>query len=371
MAVQELYIDHTGGTDPGPEPGSGGDGSIGNPYKTLSVAFTNIPTTSSVIRINVKNTSSSSKMTSLGSLPTGRSIATSVVIAPYSSAAGDTEDLVYLDAGGSNNAFNQPNDDAIAWNRCHFSNTAGGQFFDLDNNIIMFRCVFDGCNPESDNAMQAWFCEFKNAPSEVFKSGGNSGMYHCVVTGSGEATGTPITCANMVGNVIYWAGSRDHLARGNSASNLCINNSFIYDNNTHATGDGYGYRVDDQSWCAFNYFESCARGIDAESNSEVILKSPNAFYNNTANRYTVGSNRVDMTLPIAAADYNLSASGMPNAGSSNYTISSELAALRTNQYSPFPGSSTTYEALFGAPFQSAGGGTTGRQGLHGIETGSV
>jgi hypothetical protein len=371
MAVVELYIDHTGGSDPGPEPGSGGDGTIGNPWRTLGVGFTNIPTTSAVIRYNVKNTSSGSKMTSLGSLPSGRAISTQVIVQPYSSAAGDTDSLLYIDCGGGS-GWTQPNDDAITFNRCHFSNSGSTFAFDLDNNIGLYRTVFDSTYPESDNAMQAWFCSFINQTGDTFKSGGNSGMYHCLVTGSGEATGAPITCANLVGNVIYWAGSRDHLARGNTASNLVINNSWIYDNAVHATGDGYGYRTDDQSWVAFNYWESCARAIDSENNSEAIIRAPNAFYNNTVNRYTVGSSRVDLALPLAAADYDLAASGMPNVGSGNVTLSNELADLRTNQYTPFAGTSTAYEAYFGAPFKSkSGGGTSGKQGLHAIESGSV
>jgi hypothetical protein len=367
MAVSELYVDHTGGDD------FTGNGSISFPYRTLATAFLNLPVTSSVIRVNVKNTSSSSKMTTLGTLPSGRSISTQVVIAPYESAAGDTEDLLYLDAGGSDNAYNQPNDDSIIWNRCHFSNTAGGQFFDLDNNIHMAFCVFDGCNPESDSAMIAYMCSFINQTGDTFKASGLSHMIHCFVSGSGESTGTPITCGNLIGNVIYWEGSRDHLARSLTVGSNCINNSFIYNNNTHSTGDGNGWRQDDGAFCAFNYFESCNVAIDTETNMEAWLKAPNVFFNNVTNRFTVGSNRVDLALPIAAADYELTASGMPNVGSDNVTISSELADLRTNQFSPFAGTSTTYEALFGAPFQSAssGGGTTGKQGLHAIESGSV
>jgi len=371
LAVVELYIDHTGGTDPGPEPGSGGDGTIGDPWKTLSAGFTNIPVTSAVIRYNVKNTSSGSKMTSLGSLPAGRAISTQVILQPYSSAAGDTDDLLYLDAGGSDNAWNQPNDDAITFNRCHFSNTAGGQFFDLDNNIGLYKCTMDACNPESDSSMIAWFCNFINQTGSVFKSSSSSGMYHCLVEGSGEATGQAIIAAKLIGNVIYWAGSRDHLAQGLSSSSVCINNAFIYDNATHATGDGYGYRVDDQSFTAFNYFENCARAIDVESYSEAFPRSPNAFFGNTVNRFTLGSSRIDLALPLAAADYDLAASGVPNAGSGNYALSTELADLRTNQYTPFAGTSTAYEAYFGAPFKSKSGGTSGKQGLHAIESGSV
>lgn len=370
MAVVELYIDHTNGEDPGPEPGTGGDGTIGDPWKTLSAAFTNIPVTSAVIRLNVKNTSSGSKMTSLGTLPSGRAISTQVIVQPYSSAAGDTESLLFIDCGGGA-GWTQPNDDAIAWNRCHFSNSGSTFAFDLDNNIVMYKCTFDATFPESDSSMIAWFCNFINQTGSVFKSSSSSGMYHCLVEGSGEATGQAIIAANLIGNIIYWAGSRDHLAQGLSASSVCINNSFIYDNATHATGDGYGYRADDQSFTAFNYYENCAVGIDLEGSSESFPQSPNAFYGNTANRTAMGSNRIDLALPLAAADYDLAASGVPNAGSGNYALSTELADLRTNQYTPFAGTSTAYEAYFGAPFKSKSGGTSGKQGLHAIESGSV
>ena len=356
MAVSELYIDHTGGSDPGPEPGSGGDGSIGNPWKTLSAGFTNIPATSAVIRYNVKNTSSGSKMTTLGSLPSGRAINTQVILQPYSTAAGDTDDLLYLDAGGSDNAWNQPNDDAITMNRCHFSNTAGGQFFDLDNNIGLYKCTFDACNPESDNSMFAWFCNFINQTGDVFKSGSASTMVHCLVEGSGEATGNPMVLARAIGNIFYWAGSRDHLVTSQSSSSVCVNNSFIYNNATHTTGDGYGYRADDQSFTAFNYFENCAVGIDLESYCESLPQSPNAFFGCTANRTAMGSGRIDLALPLVAADYDLDASGVPSAGSGNYALSTELADLRTNQYTPFAGTSTAYEAYFGAPFKSKSAG---------------
>ena len=259
MAISEVYVDHTGGSD-------SGAGTIGDPYQTLSAAFTNLPSTSNPIRINVKNTSSSNKMTSLGTLPSGRSTSKQVIIGPYESAAADTENLLYLDAGGSDTAWNQPNDDALNFNRCHFSNTAGGQFFDLDNNIHMAFCVFDGCNPEGDSAMIAYFCSFINQTGDTFKASGNSHMLHCFVSGSGETAGTPITTGNLIGNVIYWAGSRDHLARGLVIGSVIMNNSFIYDNNTHATADGNGYRMDDEHIVAFNYFENCNEAIDTENN---------------------------------------------------------------------------------------------------------
>jgi len=132
--------------------------------------------------------------------------------------------------------------------------------------------------------------------------------------------------------------------------------------------------IDDQTSCQFNYFENCSKAIDDENNSEVVVNGPNAFYGNTTKRFTVDGNMLDLTVPVVAADYDLSASGYPNASSNNWAMSDELRNRRTNQYTPFTGTSTAIEAYFGAFVKTAdgsGGGTTGRQGLHAIESGSV
>ncbi len=381
MAVTEIYVDHSGGSDPGPEPGSGGDGSSGNPVQTLSAAFTLAATagTSANVRINVKNTSSSSKMTSLGSLPTGHSISSQIVIAPYSSSAGDTENLLYLDAGGSDDVLDNDTVDAIVWNRCHFSNTStdSGSFMNLDNNLLFYKCTFDNCTFTGDNSIGAYFCTWENmvaSGNACFASGSSSVVYGCNISGSGEST-LPYLIQSLwiMNSVVYWNGTVDLMWKSLSAAGGCLQNAFVYSDASHSSGDGNGVQIDDQVLCQFNYFENCAVAIEDENNSEVVINGPNAFYGNTTKRFTVDSNMLDITKPITAADYDLSASGYPNASSNNWTMSDDLRNERTNQYTPLTATSTAIEAYFGAFLKTAdgSGGTTGKQGLHGIETGSV
>ncbi len=174
----------------------------------------------------------------------------------------------------------------------------------------------------------------------------------------------------ITNSMFYWNGTVDLFWRGIGAVGRCVNNAFIYSDATHSSGDGNGVMIDDQQICEFNYFENCNLAIDDENNSEVIMNGPNAFYGNTTKRFTVDSNMIDLAAPMVPADYDLSASGYPNASSNDWTMSDDLRNLRTNQRTPFAGTSTAIEAYFGA-FLKTADGTTGKQGLHGIETGSV
>ena len=177
----------------------------------------------------------------------------------------------------------------------------------------------------------------------------------------------------LMNTVIYWDGTVDLMWKSLSAAGGCLNNAFIYSSNSHSVGDGNGIQVDDQVLCQWNYFQNCSTAIEDENNSELVALGPNSFFGNSTNRFTVDGNMVDVTKPITAADYNLSASGYPNASSNNWTMSDELRNTRTNQFTPFTGTSTAIEGYFGAFVKTAdgSGGTTGRQGLHAIESGAV
>ena len=374
MAVSEIYVDHTGGDD------LVGDGSITFPYQTLSRAFTAASSSTANYRINVKNTTSGNPMTSLGSLPTGHTISSQIMIAPYSSSAGDTENLVYLDASGTDKVWDQNTVDAIVFNRCQFQNTAtdSGIFMDLDNNILFYKSKFLNCVPQADNTTGAYFCEWKNMVASggvsFFKTSSTGFMHGCLITGSGESDlAFLVQCASITNSMFYWDGTVDLFWRGLGAAGRCVNNAFIYSDATHSVGDGNGVMIDDQQICEFNYFENCNLAIDDENNSEVIMNGPNAFYGNTTKRFTVDSNMIDLAAPMVPADYDLSASGYPNASSNDWTMSDDLRNLRTNQRTPFAGTSTAIESYFGAFVKTADGtgGTTGKQGLHAIESGSV
>ena len=347
MALTDIFVSHDTGSD------FVGDGSKTSPYQTLGWALSNVPAVSTghAVRVNVRGTSAASPMTSLGSMPSGRTISTQVIVCPYDTDAQDTTDKLFIDSG-SGAAWSQPSDEGFAFVRCSFTRDNPGMAFDFDNQVALYECDFtDGCYPENDSALIAWFCTFTDQEGDVFKSSGNSGLYYCLIEGSGDYDGVPVNVANMVGSIIYWDGSCNHLARFLTASANCLNNSFLYESNSHTgTADGYGIRTDDQMLAAFNYISNAALGIDTESNAEGFPQGPNCFWNCTTNRFTLGSGRVDYALPMEAADYELTADGIPNADSGDYTPTTELAELRTNQYSPFPGTSTTFDAHFGSPF---------------------
>tara|TARA_R100000655_G_scaffold106784_1_gene156407 strand:+ start:2085 stop:3212 length:1128 start_codon:yes stop_codon:yes gene_type:complete len=375
MAVVDIFVDH--GADSGAD--MIGAGTVGNPFKTLSRAFTAANSSTANYRINVKGTSSGDPMTTLGSLPTGHSISAQITIGPYSSAAQDTDDLLYLDASGTDEVWDQDTVDAVVFNRCYFQNTStdSGIFMDLDNNVLLYKCTFDNCRPQVDNSMGAYFCTWKNMVASggpCFNSGSSSVIYGCNFSGSGTSTMANLTkslwCIN---SVFYWDGTVDLLWKGMSAGGGCINNAFLYSSSSHSSGDGNGVMIDDQSFCAWNYFENCNKAIDDENNAEVVINGPNAFFGNTTNRFTVDGNMIDLTDPLAVADYDLTASGYPNASSGNWAMTDELRNMRTNQFTPVPNTSTAIEAHFGAFLKTAdgSGGTTGRQGLHSIESGAV
>mgnify|MGYP003148287099 CR=1 FL=1 len=373
MAVSEIYIDHTGGSD-------SGAGTIGDPYQTLSKAFSVATTTTANYRFNVKNTSSGNPMTSLGSLPTGHSISSQIVIAPYSSSAADTESLLYLDASGTDKVWDQNSVDSIVFNRCYFQNTStdSGIFMDLDNNILFYRSVFDNCVPQADNTTGAYYCTWKNMVASggvsFFKTSSTGFMHGCLITGSGESNlAFLVQCVSISNSMFYWDGTVDLFWRGIGAAGRCVNNVFLYSDSTHSAGDGNGVMIDDQIICEYNVFQNCNLAIDDENNSEVIMNGPNAFYGNTTKRFTVDSNMIDLMTPMVPADYDLTSSPYPNASSGDWTMSDELRNLRTNQYTPFTGTSTAIEAYYGAYVKTAdgSGGTTGRQGLHAIESGAV
>ena len=316
MAVSEIYIDHTGGSD------FVGDGSVTFPYQTLSKAFTESTTTTANYRFNVKNTSSGNPMTSLGSLPTGHAIAAQIVIGPYSSAAADTESLLYLDAGGTDKIWNQNTVDSIVFNRCQFQNTStdSGIFMDLDNNILFYKCTFDNCVPQADNTTGAYYCTWKNMVASggeaFFKTSSTGSMHGCLIIGSGESNEAfLVQCYSITNTIFYWDGTVDLFWRGLGAAGRCCNNTFIYSDATHSSGDGNGVMMDDQQIVEYNYFENCNLAIDDENNSEVVMGGPNAFYNNTTKRFTVDSNMIDVATPMVPADYDLTASGYPNASS--------------------------------------------------------
>lgn len=369
-AISEVYIDHTGGSD-------SGTGAVDNPWQTLSHAFSQSTSSSTSYRFNVKNTTSGNPMTSLGSLPTGHGLGAVITIQPYETSAGDTEDHVYLDAGGSTLAFNNDTIDNVVFNRCYFQNTGtnSGQFYNLDNFILLYKCVFDNCRPIADNTQGAYYCHFKNmvvtgSGNPIYQTSSTGAMHGCLIEGSGDTSYQyMIQCYAMTNSLVYWDGSYDYIYRGLGAGGQCRNNAFIFSDDTHPyTGGGRGVYQDDQQIVEYNYFENCGMGIDDAPNSETFISGPNSFFNCGTTRFTPSSGQLSVNLPMVPADYTLSSSGYPNAASSDYTMSDELRHLRTNQYATLPGNSTPVEAYFGAFLKNT---RTGKQGLHAIESGSV
>ena len=360
MALEEIYVDHTGGSD------SLGNGSVEFPYQTLSQAFSshsNVGGSSDGMRFNVKNTTYASGMTSLGTLPTGTTIGKQLWIQSYSSTAGDSTDYVYLDADGSDDIWVNTSLDAVAFVRCYFYNTATsghGRFYDLDNQITCYETVFDGCRPQADTTLGYFGCIFKNMTPNTSAgkliTGTSNRFISCLISGSGSDDTIGIEGICFQNCAFYWDGSLGGMCLLPASGGQVVNNSFVYSSGTtHSSHNGIGCRMDDFGTCFGNYFENCKTSIGKENNADSPIILNNAHFNCTTH---VASGIETIYAPDTVTQHTMSASGHPNAPS-NWTPSTALYELRDNALPTAvstPSNAPHYYGAFLSPNTGSGGG---------------
>ena len=316
MATNHIYVDSSVGTDTGA-------GTVGDPYGNLAYAFSQLGTISNDTQVNVKGTSSGSPETLLGTLPGGTNVSRQLHIKAYEVTANDTDNYCYLDAGGVDTPWLSGSIDAVSFNRCYFQNTAGGFFFDLDNQCSMYDCVLDGCGAAADSTCQWWRCSFINQTEQVASCQGT--IAHCYIEGSGSISSTIVAGSFVVGNVIRWDGSCNRLVQMPSAGGICMNN--YVEIATGGTRSDICIRTDDMALISGNVIVGGKVGIDKESNSVYLSVGYNVFYDVGQLLWSSTSNDIVMTDPDTVTQTTLTGHPFPNAASKDYTPSTEFQSL--------------------------------------------
>lgn len=352
MPVTEYYIDVTGGTDT-LDPGYG---TVGNPWATLSFAMTIGGASTSGTRYNVKNTTSGSPHTTTGTLPAG-SASKPVYIAPYSTAAGDTADPLYLSGGGSI-IWDQDGIDNINFVDCHFSNYGAGYAFNLDNKCAAYRCTFDGGSGTGAGAGEwdydglFYNCHFKNMESIVHPTTDTS-WYFNTIEWSGDYAGYITEGKVYIGNRVKMAsGSVNAVFKlGYNAMNLVLSNSLYM---TTGSNDDYGILTQTNTVVQHNYIENAAIGIYNYGKGGLV--QDNTYYNCTAN-HTTRSTTINLKHPTGGAnDITLAATGLPDIASVDFTPSTELRDSTTTMNEDLSGQTTGIKQQFGSVLNVPSGG---------------
>ena len=381
MALTDFFIDSSIG-------GTSGTGTKADPYSSLGFAFSQNPVmpTGQYLRFNVKGTLAGSPETDLGTLPTGTGASTYIGIWPYITDAGDDPTgYVYLDAGSSQAGWDAQAD-FIQFIRCFFTGGAGTfgdqNFCKLDNNINMFGCHFFGTKLTFDQNCVARHCTFTNMTNKVFDAAQLSEFEGNYIQVNGGTSSGGIVIAPSVRNNIFDIRAGQHAyGIGAESNTTSIEHNTVY-MAPAVTGSRRGIKLDDITSASGNYIEGATNAFYIQSSCKTYW-AQNNYYHNCTNGLGGGSSElastVNLTEPygvtdprqlsssiyndVAGGDWTLSTSGVDRTGQlpENAVIGSTID-ITTN---------TTTGAVLEYPTGGGGGGTTGRQGLHGIESGSV
>ena len=336
MALNEVYVDHLGLPM--------GDGTIASPYLDLNLALTQEATVPvNGTRINIKTggtfgASFGSPIVVTSALPPTASASAGkpLTIQPYDTAAGDTTDLVYLSGGGSSPWSSNTNLDGIAFSYLAFQDTGFDYFFNLDNNIVVLECEFDGCGFAADNNSWVVNSHFRNLSGSTNTANvdvANGSITNCTFEGSGNRTGQVVSAGFIAFSSIYFVGEIHRLV-GLTHGSRMANCTVGYDNPPTSKAGG-GVYVDDFSLVNNCYFQNCRNVVIIDSNADSIFLGKNAHHG-TSGSFQSGSATItgpnDVTL--------LSAAGAPNLSTNDPTPTAELLALQVAVEIPGTGIST-------------------------------
>lgn len=374
MALQEYYVDSSIGTDTG-------TGTTGDPYGRLSYAFSQNPTATSgtLTRFNVKGTSSGSPETSLGTLPTGAGTSLYTMIAPYITTAGDDDTgFVWMDAGTSL-AWNNTALDYMVFYRCAFTGGSGTTGYrkvaDLDNNICLIDCKFDGSYMTFDATCSAHRCSYINMqPSgDIFSSTSVSDFSDCYVqiTG-GTTTGGLILASNASRNIVnVEAGSHTLVFNANANTHRSYQNAVYFD--AAVTGSRRAFKADDLTQIENCYVEGGSVAIYKQSSCKSYW-SQNNYYKGTTSEEAGDANALNVREPYGDGLTSLASSIFNDPANGDFTLST-AGIDQTGQtfVNSSLGMTEATESVLGPVLErpAGGGGGGGRQGLHSIESGSV
>ena len=348
MSVTEYYIDVVSGTD------MMGNGSTTFPYATLSHALSTHGAVTNGVRYNIKGTTSGSPHTSTGSLPAASSTKP-LYIAPYTTTAGDSAGPVYLSGGGSI-IYDQNTRDNIHFINCHFSN-CGDQAFNLDNFCNAINCTFDGCGATADSRMRFFNCHFKNISGIPLNDANNHHWFYNTVEYSGDYSGYIMQGETFIGNRVKMSSGSVNavMFQSYANNNVAIGNSLYC---TTGSNDDDGMRLATNSICQHNYIEGATVGINKYGRGSLVAN--NRFYNCSTNVSTRSTSIEIQDSTTGTNNSSLSASGLPDIGSVDFTPSTELRDSTTLLTSDLPGLTTGMNQQFGGVLDvpSGGGGST-------------
>ena len=364
----EIYIDSSLGTDTG-------TGTAGDPYGNLAYAFTTEGTLATgTYRFNVKGTTYLAPETNLGTLP-ATSNNVQIEIAPYATAAGDTTDPVYLSADSASATPWVSTGDGLGFRYCYFFGMTGetARFIDLDNSSYFIDSTFEGCGVYVDSYVIIERCTFTDLTgAKQIEMAAGSECNNCVfITNTSNPTspGNVFVNRGCVRNCIFIQNCEVNYMIVQTTNGGTVRNCTFYC--TMGTPAGGGLRLEDTAVVTECYFEGFRTGVDGEPNSRRAYWQNLVFYDNVQN---YGTDIPPTNMCHDQNDLTLVSSGLGDPALGDYSQSAVGVTANASLTGQTTVTGDVLDKHFGTAYSepsSSGGGTTGRQGLHAIESGSV
>jgi len=366
MAITETYVDPA-------IAGDSGAGTSGDPYGDLQHALDTMTRDgTNGDRINIKAGTDEVLAAAIDLSTYGTpDISANLVFQGYTSVAEDGG-IGGISGDGSYSVFSSTSLDYVHFVDMHLHNCGGNIIVRVDDWCSLVNCELDNSTTHGFYCGAAGIvlaCHFHNIGGYgIFDIGGVDVSHSYFENAADDFDIAAIYLGSSRGlaefNIIDIDGSSDGIRIGNPSNTVRFNT--IYS----AGGTGQGI-VTSQGRLVItnNYIEGFSGvggiGIDINGGVSIVLRG-NRYYNNTTNLDDAG------VWLVKTDNSATGSSALTNPGSGDFSVGTDLKA---GAYpTTFKGVATDQFMDIGAAQReepAGGGGTTGRQGLHAIESGAV
>lgn len=364
--------------------GGGGDGSSGSPW-TLAEAFSSAAAGD---RVNVKTGSYS--ITSATTFSTSGTSSAPIWIRGYDTSIGDLDDkplsqrtpgtdmpLVSMTSTGDITASGN----FQYWSSIAFTTSVASKppVYCRNSGGWWRRCRFEHSNASAtthagrtDYSSEVCFfgCHFKHASGSyaacvVLTSSSRPSFYGCVFEGGDNCCDIQVATQVNFSSCIFKNSSSVALLAVNGVGAWGCT---FYDSGSHAISITGTASVTYKVFIAGCYFHTVGGYAIHTSSSTPAYVSNNCFYSITSGQLSGIAETLQFDAATDSSDY------FANAGSGDFTLGSSSNGYEDGPPGLFEKDGPTSYSDIGAVQHQGGvggGGTTGRQGLHAIESGAV